>query len=74
MTKRRVPSLRTPSARVRARRYRCRSTGTELSSLKSGAAFSINDALKRRADPWKDIAKAAGQRLPLGTKGRSEAP
>jgi bifunctional non-homologous end joining protein LigD len=46
----------------------------ELSSLKSGAAFSIKDALKRRADPWKDIARAAGQRLPLGTKGRSEAP
>ena len=46
----------------------------ELSSLKSGAAFSIKDALKRRADPWKDIARAAGQRLPLGTKGHSEAP
>jgi bifunctional non-homologous end joining protein LigD len=46
----------------------------ELSSLKGGAAFSINDALKRRADPWKDIAKAVGQRLPLGTKWRSEAP
>ena len=46
----------------------------ELSSLKGGGAFSINDVLKRRADPWKDIAKAAGQRLPLGTKGRSEAP
>ena len=41
----------------------------ELSSLNGGGAFSINDALKRRADPWKDIAKAAGQRLPLGTKG-----
>ena len=27
MTKRRVPSLRTPSARVRTRRFRCRSTG-----------------------------------------------
>jgi bifunctional non-homologous end joining protein LigD len=42
----------------------------ELSSLKSGAAFSIKDALKRRADPWKDIAQAASQRAcPSGQKG-----
>jgi bifunctional non-homologous end joining protein LigD len=46
----------------------------ELSSLKSGAAFSIKDALKRRADPWKDIARASGQRLPPQHKGRSGAP
>ena len=41
----------------------------ELSSLKNGAAFSIKDALKRRADPWKDMAKVANQRLPLGQRG-----
>jgi bifunctional non-homologous end joining protein LigD len=46
----------------------------ELSSLKSGAAFSIKDALKRRADPWKDIARASGQPLPPQHKGRSGAP
>jgi bifunctional non-homologous end joining protein LigD len=42
---------------------------TELPSLKSGAALGIKDALKRRADPRKDMARAAGQRLPLGAKG-----
>jgi DNA primase len=46
----------------------------ELSALKSAAVFGIKDALRRRADPWKDIATAAAQVLPVGanhTKNRS---
>jgi bifunctional non-homologous end joining protein LigD len=38
----------------------------ELSGLKSGDAFNMKDALKRRKDSWKDLAKATRQRLPLG--------
>ena len=38
----------------------------ELSTLKSGAAYGIKDALTRRADPWKSMAKAGRQHLPLG--------
>ena len=38
----------------------------ELRELKSGDAFRINDALKRRKDPWTNMAKASRQRLPLG--------
>jgi bifunctional non-homologous end joining protein LigD len=38
----------------------------ELSGLQSGDAFKIADALKRRKDPWIDMAKAARQALPLG--------
>jgi len=37
----------------------------ELSDLKSADAFKIKDALKRRKDPWKDIATAGQQHLPL---------
>ncbi len=39
----------------------------ELSSLKSGGDFSMKDALNRGPDPWKEIAKAVRQGLPLGT-------
>ena len=42
----------------------------ELSALKSGGAFSIKNALKRRADPWKAMEKVARQVLPA-VKGRS---
>lgn len=38
----------------------------ELNALESGTAFSIKEALKRRTDPWKDIAKSADQVLPVG--------
>ena len=38
----------------------------ELSALESAAVFGIKDALRRRADPWKDIATAAAQVLPVG--------
>jgi bifunctional non-homologous end joining protein LigD len=41
----------------------------ELSALKSGGAFSIKNALKRRADPWKAMEKVARQVLPA-VKGR----
>jgi bifunctional non-homologous end joining protein LigD len=41
----------------------------ELSTLKSGAIFSINDVLTRRADPWKSIVKVGRQRLPLNAYG-----
>lgn len=37
----------------------------ELSGLASGDAFKIKDALRRRQDPWADMAKAGRQRLPL---------
>jgi len=36
----------------------------ELAGLRSGSAFSIDDVLKRRKDPWKDMTGAARQRLP----------
>lgn len=38
---------------------------SELATLKSSAAFDIKAALKRRADPWKSIAKSAAQQLPI---------
>jgi bifunctional non-homologous end joining protein LigD len=38
----------------------------ELNALKSGSDFGIADALKRRTDPWKGVANAADQVLPLG--------
>jgi DNA primase len=38
----------------------------ELSALESAAVFGIKDALRRRADPWKGIATAAAQALPVG--------
>jgi bifunctional non-homologous end joining protein LigD len=37
----------------------------ELPRLTAGSAFNIKDALKRRKDPWADIAKAGCQKLPL---------
>jgi bifunctional non-homologous end joining protein LigD len=37
----------------------------ELPRLKAGDAFRIKDVLKRRKDPWADIAKAGRQRLPV---------
>src|SRR5262249_51753179 len=40
----------------------------ELSALKGGDAFSIKNALKRRADPWKAMTKAGRQVLPSVTK------
>jgi bifunctional non-homologous end joining protein LigD len=40
----------------------------ELSTLQSGAAFGIREALHRGIDPWKDAAKAAEQILPIGKK------
>jgi bifunctional non-homologous end joining protein LigD len=42
---------------------------TELSRLAAGNAFTMEDALKRRKDPWADIRKAGRQRL----IGRSRA-
>ena len=39
----------------------------ELSDLESGDAFKIKDALKRRKDPWTDMAKVSRQPLPHGT-------
>ena len=36
----------------------------ELRPLKAGDAFKIKDVLKRRKDPWADIARAGRQRLP----------
>ena len=36
----------------------------ELGTIKSSAAFDIKAALKRRANPWKSIDKAAYQKLP----------
>jgi bifunctional non-homologous end joining protein LigD len=38
----------------------------ELPPLKSGAAFGIKDALRRRADPWKDMTETEQQVLPAG--------
>jgi len=38
----------------------------ELALLQGGDTFKIKDALQRRKDPWRDIASAARQRLPLG--------
>jgi bifunctional non-homologous end joining protein LigD len=38
----------------------------ELSALESAAVFGIKDAVRRRADPWKGIAAAATQVLPVG--------
>jgi len=37
----------------------------ELSALKSGNAFGMAEALKRRSDPWKAIATIGKQRLPV---------
>jgi len=37
---------------------------TELPRLTAGNVFTIQDALRRRRDPWADIQKAARQRLP----------
>jgi bifunctional non-homologous end joining protein LigD len=37
---------------------------TELPRLKAGDAFSIKDVLKRRKDPWAEIAQAGRQSLP----------
>jgi bifunctional non-homologous end joining protein LigD len=37
----------------------------ELSALKSGDAFGMAEALKRRSDPWKAIATIGKQRLPV---------
>jgi bifunctional non-homologous end joining protein LigD len=36
----------------------------ELAGLKDGAAFKIQEALKRRKDPWADIASTGRQSLP----------
>ena len=36
----------------------------ELAGLKSGAAFGMADALKRRGDPWRSIAQLDRQSLP----------
>ncbi len=36
----------------------------ELSNLRSGAVFTIKNALARRADPWKSIQEAGYQALP----------
>jgi bifunctional non-homologous end joining protein LigD len=36
----------------------------ELAGLKDGAAFKIQEALKRRKDPWADIANTGRQSLP----------
>jgi bifunctional non-homologous end joining protein LigD len=38
----------------------------ELNALKSGRVFGIAEALKRRTDPWKDVAETADQVLPVG--------
>jgi bifunctional non-homologous end joining protein LigD len=38
----------------------------ELPRLAAGDAFNIKDVLKRRKDPWADIANAGRQKLPLG--------
>jgi len=37
----------------------------ELGDLRSGSAFGMAETLKRRGDPWRAIAKAGKQRLPL---------
>jgi len=37
-----------------------------LNALESGSVFGLTEALKRRIDPWKDIAKAADQVLTVG--------
>ena len=42
----------------------------ELVGLESGTAFAISDVLKRRADPWRLIDKAALQTLPVEKMGR----
>ena len=42
----------------------------ELSALKSGDAFGMAEALKRRGDPWKSIGTVGKQRLPaIGAEG-----
>jgi len=38
----------------------------ELNALESGSVFGLTEALKRRIDPWRDIAKAADQVLTVG--------
>ncbi|HEY1774401.1 MAG TPA: DNA ligase D [Gammaproteobacteria bacterium] len=46
----------------------------ELARLKSGSAFTLQDALRRlRADPWAKLG-ATRQRLPIGTVSRSRKP
>jgi len=45
----------------------------ELAGLNAGDVFKIKDALKRRKDPWADIAKAGKQRLPLADLKQSVA-
>jgi bifunctional non-homologous end joining protein LigD len=37
----------------------------ELASLENGSAFRIPEVLKRRADPWRSIAMASRQTLPI---------
>lgn len=37
----------------------------ELTRLTGGDAFNIEDALRRRKDPWADMARAGAQQLPL---------
>ena len=44
----------------------------ELSSLKSGDAFGMAEALKRQRDPWKAMATIGKQRLPV-TGRRAQA-